>query len=370
MHSISKYLFQNKRDKLIVRKHYKTKMRKINFHKSIFSDAKKKVLAGILLGVMATSVLTGCAKKQDDTPENTNKGEESIVTPSPTQTPEVEESSFSLTHPLGTVTLEGAADKVVVFDMGALDTIDALSFDGELAVPHGNIPTYLSKYEENTVNAGGLFDPDMEAIYTFEPDVIIIGGRQVDFYDELNEIAPTIYVEINADTYMEDFKRNTENIAKAIGKEEEAKTSIDSIVNKVEEVKQITNNSDKKGLIIMTNDGSISAYGLGSRFGIIHDVLEVKPADDTIEVSKHGMEASYEYIAKVDPDILFVVDRTVIAGGSTTAEKTLDNDLVLGTKAAKNNAIITLDSECWYLSNGGINSMQVMVKEVEEAFTK
>ncbi|ABX41121.1 siderophore ABC transporter substrate-binding protein [Lachnoclostridium phytofermentans] len=348
-------------------------MKKFSFNKSIFSGAKKKVLAGILLGVMATSVLTGCAKKQGDTPENNaNKGEESATTatPAPTPTTAAEETRFSLTHPLGTVTLEGAAKKVVVFDMGALDTIDALSFDGELAVPHGNIPTYLSKYEESTVNAGGLFEPDMEAIFTFEPDVIIIGGRQVDFYDELNEIAPTIYVEINADTYMEDFKRNTDNIAKAIGKENEAKTAIDGIMNKVEEVKQITNSSDKKGLIIMTNDGSISAYGLGSRFGLIHDVLEVKPADETIEVSKHGMDASYEYIAKVDPDILFVVDRTVIAGGSTTAEKTLDNELVLGTKAAKNNVIISLDSECWYLSSGGINSMQVMVKEVEGAFNK
>ncbi len=67
---------KQKRLKLNVRNHYKTNMRKINFHKSIFSDAKKKVLAGILLGVMATSVLTGCAKKQGDTPEDTNKGEE------------------------------------------------------------------------------------------------------------------------------------------------------------------------------------------------------------------------------------------------------------------------------------------------------
>jgi iron complex transport system substrate-binding protein len=346
-------------------------MRKSDFHKSIFSGVKKKVLAGILLGVMTTSVLTGCAKKQADTPgNNSNKDNENTASVTPTQTPEGEETSITLTHPLGTVTLEGVADKVVVFDMGALDTIDALSFGGELAIPQDSIPTYLSKYEENTVNAGGLFEPDMEAIYTFEPDVIIIGGRQVDFYEELNKIAPTIYVELNADTYMEDFKRNTENIAKAIGKEEEAKTAIDGIMNKVEDVKQITNSSDKKGLIIMTNDGSISAYGLGSRFGIIHDVLEVKPADEKIEVSKHGMEASYEYIAKVDPDILFVVDRTVIAGGSTTAEKTLDNELVLGTKAAKNNAIITLNSECWYLSSGGINSVQVMVKEVEGAFNK
>ena len=111
----------------------------------------------------------------------------------------------------------------------------------------------------------------------------------------------------------------------------------------------------------------LSAYGKGSRFGIVHDVLGVKVADDTIEVSTHGQEASFEYISKVNPDILFVVDRTAVVGGETAGSDTLDNDLVKGTNAGKNNKIIYLDPETWYLGGAGITSVKAMVEEVVNA---
>jgi iron complex transport system substrate-binding protein len=111
----------------------------------------------------------------------------------------------------------------------------------------------------------------------------------------------------------------------------------------------------------------MSAYGAGSRFGIIHDLLGVKAADDTIEVSTHGQEVSYEYISQVNPDILFVVDRTVIAGGTNLAATTLDNELVNETSAATNNKIISLDPDLWYLSGGGLTSVSEMIDEVVAA---
>lgn len=65
----------------------------------------------------------------------------------------------------------------------------------------------------------------------------------------------------------------------------------------------------KKALVILANEGKISAYGAGSRFGIIHDVFGFAQADDKIEVSTHGQSVSYEYVADKNPDYLFVVDR-------------------------------------------------------------
>lgn len=43
--------------------------------------------------------------------------------------------------------------------------------------------------------------------------------------------------------------------------------------------------------------------------------------------------------------------------------------LVNKTKAAKNGAIILLDPQVWYLSGGGIISLDKMISEVEAAFT-
>ncbi|NJP40920.1 siderophore ABC transporter substrate-binding protein [Oscillospiraceae bacterium HV4-5-C5C] len=275
---------------------------------------------------------------------------------------------ITVTDIKGEVSLDQPAQRVVVFDMGALDTIDALGADLELAVPQSNIPSYLSKYETDTVNAGGLFEPDLETIYDFEPDLIIIGGRQADFYDQLKEIAPTLYVSIDAANYLNDFEQTNLNIAALLGKTTEARTQLDQIEANMTEVSTKAAASPDRALIILTSDGKISAYGLGSRFGLIHEGLGVKAADETVEESTHGEESSYEYIAEVNPDILFVIDRTQVAGGSTDAAATLDNDLIKATNAAQNDKIIYLDPECWYLASGGLNAMKVMVSEVGAVF--
>ena len=39
---------------------------------------------------------------------------------------------------------------------------------------------------------------------------------------------------------------------------------------------------------MLVNEGQLSAYGKGSRFGLIHDTFGFKAADDKIEASTHG----------------------------------------------------------------------------------
>ena len=42
-----------------------------------------------------------------------------------------------------------------------------------------------------------LFEPDFEKINEIKPDVTFISGRQSKVYEELNKIAPTIYLSID-----------------------------------------------------------------------------------------------------------------------------------------------------------------------------
>lgn len=329
----------------------------------------KKILSLALILLLSLAFMVGCSqeKQEEKKPDQAQDTPKTDDTGKSDDTDKKEEpKEINIEHAKGSIKLESAAKKIVVFDMGGLDTVDAIAPDIEIAVPTSNIPKALSKYE-NAVNAGSLFEPDMEAIFNFEPDLIIIGARQADYYDEFSKIAPTIYVEINADTYMDDFKLSTLNIARAIGKEDEAKKYLDEIDKEIEAIKELSKSSEKKSLIIMTNDGNISAYGKGSRFGLIHDVLGIPAVDETIKVSNHGQEASFEYIAQVNPEILFVIDRTAVAGGSAKASDTLNNDLVKSVTAYKNNKIIYLNAEAWYLANGGINMMNLMLSEVKSA---
>ena len=45
---------------------------------------------------------------------------------------------------------------------------------------------------------------------------------------------------------------------------------------KVEEVKAKATATEEKALIVLGSEGSLSVFGPGSRFGVIHDVYGVK----------------------------------------------------------------------------------------------
>ena len=272
-------------------------------------------------------------------------------------------------HQLGETKVKKNPKNVVVFDFGVLDSLDKLGVE-VAGVPQANVPPYLKKYGAGDyANVGSLKEPDFEKISSLGPDLIIISARQSDQYEEFSKIAPTIFMGVDTSRYMESFTENMETLGKIFGKEAEVEKELKAINETIEKVKEKASASDKKALIILTTGGKTSAYGPGSRFGLIHDVLGVKPVDKNIKAATHGMSVSFEYIAEKNPDYLFVIDRDqVVSGeGGQPAEQVLDNDLVKGTKAYQNKNIVYLDPNYWYLSGGGLVSLGEMVKEVEAA---
>lgn len=315
---------------------------------------KKKLSLFLLLAILSiVTAACGSTEEKETTKEETNK--------------EAEVSQeIKVTHELGEATVTKNPQKVVVFDMGALDTLDKLGIE-VTAVPHEGLPTYLDKYESTTENAGGLKEPDFEAIAELAPDLILISGRQAEAYEELNKIAPTVYVGVDPTKYVESVKTNITLIGKIFGKETEVATELKAVEEQIATLKASVP-TDKKGLVILASGGKISAFGPASRFGLIHDVLGVPAVDDKLEVSQHGQNISSEYIAEKNPDYLFVVDRdAVVEDGKSTAKATVENDLVKNTNAYKEGNIIYLDPNYWYLSGGGLESLVHMIEDIQEA---
>ena len=310
-----------------------------------------KKLSLLLLIAMLAVVAVACGsnnEKEESSPKKESAKSEEIT----------------VKHQLGETKVKTNPEKVVVFDMGTLDTLDKLGVE-VAAVPHDGLPKYLSKYKGTTENAGGLKEPDFEKINEIAPDLILISGRQSDAYEELSKIAPTVYVGVDTTKYMESFEENVTLLGKIFGKEKEAAKEFASVEENITALKEKAP-TDKKGLIILASGGKVSAYGPDSRFGIIHDVFGVPAVDDKLEVSTHGQSISFEYIAEKDPDYLFVVDRDAVAGDGAAAKETVENDIVKNTKAYKEGNIIYLDPNYWYLSGGGLESVDSMVKEVSK----
>jgi len=322
----------------------------------------------LILSAMLVFVLAACG--------NNNKTAETPVTETSANaaggsSDASASEELTIKHKLGEAKVKKNPQKVVVFDFGILDTLDKLGVK-VTGVPQANIPPYLSKYEDKDAyqNVGSLKEPDFEKINALDPDLIIISGRQSEAYEELNKIAPTVYLGLDTTRYMDSFKENMTTVGQIFGKEDEIKTELEAIDKSIAEVHDKAAASGKKALIVLSNEGKLSAYGPKSRFGLIHDVLGFAAADDKIEVSTHGQSVTSEYVAEKNPDYLFVVDRDAAVATDKDGEKakqTVENDLVKNTNAYKEGHIVYLDPNYWYLSGGGLLSVQEMVKEVGDS---
>ncbi|MFN2746647.1 MULTISPECIES: siderophore ABC transporter substrate-binding protein [unclassified Bacillus (in: firmicutes)] len=307
-----------------------------------------KKLSLLLMALVTVLVIAACGSQSADS--GAKKGE-----------------TVTIKHASGSTDVPKNPKKVVVFNFGVLDTLDELGLsDRVVGLPKQSLPAYLKKYNENKYESvGGLKEPDFEKIAELEPDLIIIEGRQSEQYDEFKKIAPTIDIQLDQKNYMKSFKENTENIGKIFGKEDAVKDELARIDSQAEKVNKLAKEKGGKGLVVLTSDKQISAYGSGSRFGLIHDVLGVEPADQDIKVSLHGQSVSSEYISEKNPDYLFVIDRSAAIGEKGTAKEVIENEIVKSTNAYKNGHITYLDPGYWYLSGGGLESVSEMVKEVE-----
>lgn len=271
----------------------------------------------------------------------------------------------------GEVSVPRRPKTVLVFDLGALDIIQSLG--GEVqGVPNQAVPELLRKYRDSAryPQIGSLFEPDYEKVKALQPDLIIAGNRTLAKIAELKKFAPVLDVTIDNQNQMAHVYRNIRSIAAIYGVPDQGEQQIRSIEAAIAEVKAKA--AGKGGaLFLMTNGGKLSVYGPGSRFDMLYSVFGISPTKDKIEVSKHGQAVSFEYLLKVNPDWLLVLDRDAAIGkDGDAARKLLDNKLVQATKAWRNQRVIYLNAANWYtLSNAGPAALKENLKQLSDAFS-
>lgn len=312
---------------------------------------KKNFLISILL--LFIVFFAGC--------QNTAKTKQTTDSQSATQ------QTITITDTDGKQKIPFNPKKVIVFDANTLDTMNQLGVGNKVVgTATQNLPDYLKKFR-SVESAGGIKEPDLEKINALKPDLIIISGRQADFKEQLSKIAPTIYLSVDNTKTYESIKQNVQTIGKIFNKEKLANQKLTALDKKIKQLQNKTKNLDKKALFVLYNEGSLAAFGNGSRFGVVFDTFGFTSADDHIQASIHGQNVSYEYVLQKNPDILFVMDRTKAIGGDTTSQAVNDNDLVKQTKAGQTNKIINLNPQVWYLAGSGLQAMDIMIKDVSKA---
>ncbi len=125
-------------------------------------------------------------------------------------------------HAMGSTEIPERPERVVVLDTGELDSVVALG-----VTPAGAVTTdvatgflsYLQEPAEGAEQVGTIGEPNLEAIAALQPDLILSNViRHEALFDELSQIAPTVFAENVGVTWKENFAL----AAEALGMEEEA----------------------------------------------------------------------------------------------------------------------------------------------------
>ncbi len=281
----------------------------------------------------------------------------------------VAKETVTVTDVIGEQEIPYQPERVVVYDFGMLDTMNALGLsENIIGAATNNVPGYLKDTVSEMENVGTLKEPDMEKLITLAPDLIIISGRLADFSEQLQEIAPVLQLSVDQKDYWGSVQHNIQVIADVYGVDAEPKmTELESEIADLKE--KTTAFKEEEALLLLVNDGAISAFSSGSRFGQIFDVFGFTPVNAEIETSTHGQTIGYEGILEINPDILFVIDRSQAIQVDTAENlQLLDNAFITKTNAAQNERIIVLSPDLWYLSGGGLESTHLMIEEINAAF--
>lgn len=266
----------------------------------------------------------------------------------------------------GAVSVEQKPKTIAVFDIPAVDTLNALDVPIAGTVEKLYVD-YLDGVAESAKTVGNLFEPDFKALSMMNPDLIIVGGRSTDTLDAVKKVAPAIDMTIDGDDLHAQIKARTTAYGQLFGKEEQAAALLATMDEAVEKAQSAA--ADKGTvLVVMTNGPKISAFGPKSRFGWLYSSLGLEAAATDISIADHGDAISFEFVLKTDPDWLVVIDRSSAIGQGESAKQTLDNELMHKTKAWKNEQVIYMNSADTYIASGGIQAQTRIMKQMADAF--
>lgn len=306
-------------------------------------------------------------------------------------------------------------ERVVVLDLANLDILDNLGL-GEciVGVPTITLP-YLQSYNDGLPIVGSVKTPDLEAVMACEPDLILMGGRMAEYMESLGEIAPVLRLTtVSDDGLVEAIRANAKTVGAIFGETEQVDALLAQYDARIANLAAFA--QGKICVLGMSTSGSFNLLGNDGRCSLIvneigfdnigADAAAARTSGGSGEsggrsggghgessdgsgghghggsgtsdastggestTPTHGNEVSFEAIVSLNPDYIFVMDRDSAIGtnGAQMAQEIMENELIMKTDAYQNGNLVILENPgTWYLAEGGITSLGIMLEDMENA---
>ncbi|MCT1902770.1 siderophore ABC transporter substrate-binding protein [Oceanobacillus sojae] len=318
-------------------------MRKSNFFKSTFIIAIFAIFALMLAACSNSGDENENADDQTSDSAETDEGAEDSA----------EDTTVEITDAHGTVEVPVNPKNVVSLDSRTFQTLSDWGIE-LAAAPRDLIPENIAyATDESIENIGNHREPNLEIIAAVDPDLVIVGQRFGNYYEDIKELVPNAAViDLNfdvseeADTPGENLENGFKDVTNSLGqifdKNEEAEQLTADFDQAIEDAKAAYNGTDTiMSVIVSGGDINFAAPHSGRVWGPLYDIFDWTPAleIDQASADHQGDDISVEAIAETDPDWIFVMDRD--AAISSEEEATPAQDVIDNAPALQNTTAVT-----------------------------
>ncbi|WP_339287324.1 AraC family transcriptional regulator [Paenibacillus sp. FSL E2-0201] len=306
------------------------------------------------------------------TPTSNSTSTNNVATSaSPAASPSTDVSNDTrvIKHAMGEETLTGAPERVVILTNEGTEALLALGIKPVGAVQSWiGDPWYdhIKKDMEGVTVVGDELQPNIELIASLKPDLIIGNKvRQEKIYDQLKQIAPTVF----SDDLAGDWKINFKLYSEALNKQEEGEQAMADFDKRVAEVKaKLGSKADTKVSVVRFSAKQVRIYQKQTFSGVLLSQLgiarpESQDKDSFIEVM------TKETIPSMDGDVLFyfVSETPGKDDASKVVEEWKKDPLFQNLSVSKNNKVIQVDEAIWN-SAGGYEAANLLLDELVKYF--
>jgi len=362
-----------------------------------------KKFIGILL--MTSLLLSACAGAQSSAPAVTP---EAPIVPATKPVAAVEEeleeqnfvtvTYFDAAGDSHNVTLAQNPTSIAIFDWGILDILYTVGWEKAgietLIIPAtATLPDEVSWFEAQdfVVRGGTLHYVNWDVLDLVQPELVILGTRsfahnaagettspddRVALRAEVEELYPnTAFIRLTQNAQRSNLIADIEHnvsVLQAIFPQiaEELQAHLDASKAELEAVRAAVQKSQTTALFVMVWADRMSMFLPESRFHMIYDEFGFLPATDEQPQwgDQHGFDARAEFILSVDPNVIFLLDRTDMASseGGIGVQNFMADSIIQNTTAAQNGHVYVLHGNPWYTVTGGLGALDSMIANITE----
>lgn len=333
---------------------------------------KKRLLSSMAAAVAIALSLSACSAAENDdskgSPGNesvSHSGERFGTADEETAKlgTDAEPGQFPRTikHANGETEVKEKPERVVVLDMGELDSVLSLGIKpvGMVTSKGANpVPDYLADKVKDVPSVGTIQEVNVEKIAELKPDLIVGSQLRVDdLYGQLSDIAPTVLAIRPGYPWKEDFRL----IGDALGEEEKTVDILNDYADTLAQIKEKMPKDTTVSMLRFMPD-KIRLYANKSLIGVIlRDAGLARPENQDID--ELAAEISPESISEADGDYLFY---SSYGDPSATGEdKIVESEQFKNLSAVKDGKAFRVSDDLWFLGLGPAGAKKIAEELVE-----